>query len=170
MEQTKTHWKNLANYDYLGAYSFAGITDKIVLTIKTVSTALVKNEGGKEDNCVIATFEEKNVDGVTIKPMIFNKTNCKTVSALYGDFIEGWPGKKIIVFPTTTTFGRETRPCLRVKKEVPEVKEPKKEYFCEVCGQKVEEGIFLKSKNKYGVGVCSKECLDKYKEKQNKGE
>ena len=32
----KMHWKNMANYDYLGAYSLQGITNEVTLTIKTV--------------------------------------------------------------------------------------------------------------------------------------
>ena len=30
------HWKNLANYDYLGAYSLEGRTEDVVLTIKEI--------------------------------------------------------------------------------------------------------------------------------------
>lgn len=90
------HWKNLANYDYLGAYSLEGKADEVVLTIKEIKRQLVTAEGGKSENCIVASFEETNVDGVEVKPMVLNKTNCKTIEKIYktGE-IENWIGKKL---------------------------------------------------------------------------
>ena len=73
------HWKTMANYDYLGAYSLDGIAKEVTLTIASVKKELVKGEGGMTDECIVASFEEKNVGGVIVKPMILNKTNCKKI-------------------------------------------------------------------------------------------
>lgn len=176
MEQ-KTHWKNIANYDYLGAYSLEGIAPTVTLTISSIRKQKVTAEGGKEDNCIVVFFEEEISDGVMVKPMVLNKTNCKIVASLYGDYIEDWIGKKITIFATTTKFGRDTVPCLRVKKEVvenktpvttPEVPEEKRK--CVVCGNVVNMKVYEGSMKKYGVVLCSKECLEKYNEKENKDE
>ena len=158
-----THWKELANYDYLGAYSLEGIAEEIVLTIKEIKVEQVTAPGGKKEDCIVAHFEEKYASGVTVKPMVLNKTNCNIITALFGTpFIENWYGKQIIVYSATTKFQRDIVPCLRVKKELPIV-QAEEEYFCEVCGTKVEKKIALGLQKKYGAILCSKECLEKIK-------
>ena len=47
------------------------------------------------------------------------------------------------------------------------VKAVNPECFCSVCGSTMEAKIFNASVKKYGVAVCSKECLDKYNEENN---
>ena len=172
---TKTHWKNLANYDYLGAYSLDNVP-QVILTIKEVKKERVTAANGSSEDCIVATFEETEVDGVLVKPMVFNKTNCKTIESLYGAFIEDWVGKRIIVFATTTKFARDVVPCLRIKKEIPPatvVKQTVEEEAtcnCAVCGKLITQTLYDKSIKHYGVGVCSKECLDKYQTETNKNE
>lgn len=113
------HWKNLANYDYLGAYSLEGRTEDVVLTIKEIKRERVTSEGGKSEDCIVAHFEETNVDSVEVKPMVLNKTNCKTIEKIYktGE-IENWIGKRIKIFATTTKFARDIVPCLRIRAEI----------------------------------------------------
>lgn len=166
----KTHWKNLANYDYLGAYSLEGANvNEITLTIAEVRKERVTAPGGSSEDCVVAYFEENEVNGVVIKPMVLNKTNCKAIASLYSDFIEEWIGKQIIVFATTTKFARETVSCLRVKREKPVVQK-KEPHTCIICGTVVEDKMYNQVMEKYGVSVCSKECLEKYKESQNQNQ
>lgn len=114
MSQQLTHWKKLCNPDYLGAYALTPGQDLIV-TIKTVNREIVKGEGGKEDECTVARFREAGV-----KPMILNRTNCKTITKLYGTpYIEDWAGKAIQVYVTDTKVKGETTECLRIRPEVP---------------------------------------------------
>ena len=161
----KTNWKNLANYDYLGAYSIEGTgLDQIVLTIRTVKRERVTSQGGASEDCIVVYFDEKTYkDKVVVKPMVFNKTNCKTVEKLYGSFIEDWVGKKVIIYATTTKFARDVVPCLRIKNELPK----EEVYACSVCGKPIDEKTYNASISKYGVALCSKECLNKYKDTQN---
>ena len=153
----KTHWKNLSNFDYFGAYSF-NESKEAILTIKEVKRERVTNNTGSSEDCVVVKFDELRYNGIVVKPMIMNKTNCKIIEELYGEFVEDWLGKKVIVYVTTTKVARETVPCLRIKREIPTFK-------CVVCGKEIEEKIYNGALAKYGVAVCSAECL----EKNNKG-
>lgn len=152
------HWKNLSNYDYLGAYSIDGVASELVLTIKDIRVEEVTGVGGIKDKCIVAVFEETDVGGIEIKPMILNKTNCKAIEKALGtgDVLK-WVGKKITIFVTTTKYQRDIVPCLRVKDVEPVVK-------CSVCGKDIDTNLFNLSIIKYGKAFCSKECKEKEKE------
>lgn len=112
--ETKTHYKQLINLDYIGAYSLDGKD----LTVKIVSVAQeqVTGTGGKKELCMVAKLEGH-------KPFILNRTNCKTITKLYNSpFIEDWAGKYITLFATTTQVGGETVECLRIRSTIPQVK------------------------------------------------
>lgn len=160
------HWKNLTNYNYLGAYSLESEpTNQVNLTIKEFKKELVTTEGGKQDNCLVVYFNENQVNTVVVKPMILNKTNCKTLQRLFNSGeVENWVGKKITIYSTTCKMGRNPNtPCLRVKDTLPEQTETP-HYFCEICGQEISEQYYNGFKKKYGVAVCSQECLKKFEE------
>ncbi len=160
-----SHWKQLADYNYMGAYSFDGKVDQIVVTIKKVIQETVTGPGGKEDRCIVAYFEETNVSGIDVKPMILNKTNCKAIEKALGTGdIDGWIGKQIVVFETTTKWQRDLVPCLRIK-DTPAPKQLKKketQYFCSVCGKEINKNTYEASIAKYGTALCSAECKTEY--------
>lgn len=162
----KTHWKVLANYDYLGSYSLEDNAEEITVTISKVQVEMVTAPGGKKEDCIVAYFEEKNVNGVSIKPMILNKTNCNIITDLYGPFVEEWIGKKVTIYSTTTKMARDIVPCLRIKKETPKGKE----YFCENCGAMVDEKLALTTQKHFGAVYCSKDCYDNRKNNIEEGE
>ena len=155
---TKTHWKNLANTNYLGSYSFDN-QNEVTVTINHVSKEKVTNPVGVVEECIVVYFEETKVETVDVKPMIFNTTNCKTVEKLYGPYIEDWAGKRITIFKTQTDFGRDRVDCLRIKDKV-EFKATSK-YKCSVCGKDMSEKAYKTAMEKLGVAVCSKECFEK---------
>jgi hypothetical protein len=65
-----THWKKLVNPSYIGAYCIeADTTFKIV----KVTRERVTGENGKQEECTVAHLEGS-------KPMILNRTNCKTIA------------------------------------------------------------------------------------------
>lgn len=104
----KTHWKQLVNPDYLGAYSLPEGKD-IIVKIKSVERGVVKGAGGREDECTIAHLESQ-------KPFILNNTNCKTIAKLFKTpYIQDWAGKSIQVFQSTTSLKGETVECLRIR-------------------------------------------------------
>jgi len=169
----KTHWKLLADNNFLGSYSFNDEVKEITVTISKVESQEVTNPVGKKELCRVAFFEEEEVNGVEIKPLILNKTNCERIEKLYGTpYIEDWVGKRVIIMKTTTDFGTEKVDCLRIKLEVPPFKaKAKEQYACSVCGTIISEKIYKASIEKFGVPVCSKECAEKAKENnENKEE
>lgn len=114
MSEQQTHWKQLVNPAYIGAYMMNG-KDLTVKIIK-VSHEVVKGDGGKEEMCMVAQLEGT-------KPFIVNRTNAKTITKIYGTpYIEQWAGKYITLYPTTTKVAGETVECLRIRQVVPQVK------------------------------------------------
>lgn len=108
-----THWKNQFNYDYLGAYSLPDGKD-IILTIKEMKKESVTGANGQKSECFVAYFHEN------AKPMILNKTNCKTIEKMYKTpNIEEWVNKQIQVGSTRINAFGEMTDCLRVRAFIP---------------------------------------------------
>ena len=154
------HWKKLTNPDYIGAYVLEDGKD-MVLTIKTIVREIVTGEAGKKEECTVAHFNEP------VKPMILNKTNCKTIEKIYKTpYIEEWTGKRIQIFVDhNVKIKGETVDALRIRAIIPEVIGS----TCEECKKQVTEhngaspSVIIKAtKNKYGVVLCG-ECALKRK-------
>jgi hypothetical protein len=72
--------------------------------------------------------EEKMADGevkLTVwftndkRGLVLNRTNNRTIRGAFGDAVDGWPGKVIVLFPTTTEIGGKTVPAMRVRIPLP---------------------------------------------------
>lgn len=159
---SETHWKRLINPDYLGAYSLEPGQD-MVLTIKAVRREMITGTGGKQEECTVCYWQEKE------KPMILNRTNCKTISKVCeSPYIEKWAGHRIQIYATTTRMAGETVECLRIRDKAPEdVQIP-----CEECGQMISPAFSMNvtqlaayTKKKYGKKLCA-ECAKAKKEEQ----
>lgn len=108
----KTHWKRLVNPDYIGAYSLPEGEDMIV-TILSVSREIVVSTNGKKEECTVAKLKDQ-------KPMILNRTNCRTIQKIYGTpYIEEWAGKQIQLFAATTKMAGDEVECLRIRPNIP---------------------------------------------------
>jgi hypothetical protein len=113
-EKELTHWKRLTTTNYIGAYSMPTDGSNIVLTIKNVVREKVKGEGGKEEECTVAYFQEDS------KPMILNRTNCKAISAAYKTpYIEEWAGCKVEITVANVKVAGEMMEALRILPKVP---------------------------------------------------
>lgn len=114
MEQT--HWKKEFNYDFMGSYSLPDGKD-VVMTIKKTKKEKVTGQNGKKEDCFVVYFHESD------KPMILNRTNCKTLEKiLKSPFIESWPGHKIqLGIDTVSAFG-ESVEALRIRPILPKDK------------------------------------------------
>lgn len=111
-QHIKTHWKQLVNTDYLGAYSLPNGQD-ITVKIVSVSRQMVKGSNGRDTECTVAQIQNN-------KPLILNRTNCKTISKIYGTpYIEDWKGKEITLFASQDKFRGELVECLRIRPVVP---------------------------------------------------
>jgi hypothetical protein len=154
----KTHWKQLVNTDYLGAYALKDGEDT-VLTINTVVQEMVTGTGGKKETCTVAHFAENNV-----KPMILNRTNMKMITKLYkSPYIEDWSGKRIQIFQDTTKLAGETVECLRIRPFIPRATAQDMTPRCAVCraeltGYKQMNALQLAdyTMRKYGKAMCGK--------------
>lgn len=114
MSNEKTHWKKEFNYDYMGSYSLPDGKD-ITLTIRETKRETVTGTNGKKEDCFVCYFKESD------KPMILNRTNCKTISKIYGTpFIEDWPGHRVILgIDNVSAFG-ESVEALRIRNIKPQ--------------------------------------------------
>jgi hypothetical protein len=100
----------------MGSYSLPDGRD-VVLTIKATKREQVTGTAGKKQDCFVCYFVESD------KPMILNRTNCKTIEKVLGTpYIEDWVGKKIQVgIDTVSAFG-ESVDALRVRRITPKEK------------------------------------------------
>lgn len=158
---TKTHWKKLTNPDYLGAYSLDDPNKTIILTIKSVSHALVTGPDGKKEDRPILHFAEPGV-----KPMVCNKTNANAITKVAGSpYVEDWPGAQIEIGieHNVKSFGALVD-ALRVKPYKPVIKATPK---CGECGSeltapqgKTVDWLARYTQQKYGRVLCAK-CAEK---------
>lgn len=103
--------------DFLFAFDLDG--KEVTVTIERVTAGEITGEKGKKDKLPVLYFVGKK------KRLGLNKTNGKTIAAMYGVRTEDWAGKSITLYPTTTQFGNETKECIRVRPVVPQQRAPK---------------------------------------------
>ena len=153
---SKTHWKQLVNMDYLGAYALPDGND-LTLTISKVVKEVVTGNSGRKEQCMVMYYKEPDY-----KPMILNRTNAKSIQALTGSpMIEDWIGHKVTLYGSTTRFGGDVVECLRIRPTVIEPKETEETYYCENCNQKIKGAGKLSAKQiadraeeKFGKRLC----------------
>lgn len=138
----------MVDKDFLSS-EILGEGEERIYTIEGIrEEELVNEKNNTHDVKPVVYFKE------TDKKLALNIANIKTIQKLYGvtraDLLVG---KKIQIFRTTTNAFGETKPCIRIRPFIPELK-------CSVCGKEIPEDIYFGSIQKYGRPYCSKECLD----------
>ncbi len=104
---------------YLAAPDFKG--RDAVLTIARVSVDNLKAEGGKTTKKAVVYFEETHKkaeaggDVEKEKRLVLNKTNARTIAAMYGWEADAWKGKRITLYPTRCDAFGKTVDCIRVR-------------------------------------------------------
>lgn len=120
MSENKTHWKTQFNYDYLGTYSLPDGKD-IVLTIQRAIKQDVIGNDGKKEQLLVCHFKEN------VKPMIINRTNCKTITKVIGSpYLEDWTDKLIQVGAVSVKAFGDVVDALRVRPFAPKPAQPEK--------------------------------------------
>lgn len=104
-------YRAMFDRDYIGAWDLQG--KDVTVTISRVQAGELTAQGGRKSKKPIIWFEGRE------KGLVLNKTNAKTIAAMYGTDTTEWPGKRITMFPTTTTMGSDTVDCIRVRPQVP---------------------------------------------------
>jgi hypothetical protein len=93
----------------------------LTVTILEVKRELITGDAGRKEECTVAQLKGQ-------KPMILNRTNCKTIAAIYKTpYIEQWKGKKITLYITTTKLKGEEVECLRIRNNAPALPELNKQ-------------------------------------------
>ena len=164
----KTHWKKLENPDYLGSYALQPGKDLIV-QIKTVGQEEVYNPtSSKKDVCTVAHFTDNSV-----KPMILNVTNCKTITKLYDTpYIEDWSGKYIAVYIAKVKAFGETVEALRIRTKVPTIEK----LVCKDCGKEIVAAAGKTARELADIAIknCGRElclgCMKKEKAKMEESD
>lgn len=106
------HWRLLTDSKWLTYVHLDG--KDVTVTIAKVEGGEVVGEAGRKAKKPVLFFEGHKL------PYAASNTSCKTIESLYGPDPRKWAGKKITLFPTTTTMkGGETAGCIRVRPQVP---------------------------------------------------
>src|SRR5450432_880147 len=94
-----TDWRSMFDREYLGAWDVAG--RDYTLEIVRVTADELTGEGGRKTRKPVLHFKDAK------KGLALNKTNSRIIAGMYGNDTRAWIGKRVTLFATTTTFGRE---------------------------------------------------------------
>ena len=118
MSQSKTHFRKAFDSPYL---SSADIVEPTILTVSHVTLELDRTKKTK-DRFNTAWFVEKELrPGESLKPMILNATNSKTMKDLaQSPFIDDWNNVRVTIYvDRNVKFGKETMEGLRIHPKAP---------------------------------------------------
>ncbi|MBM4442514.1 MAG: hypothetical protein FJ027_19020 [Candidatus Rokubacteria bacterium] len=104
-------YRSMFDREHIGAWDLEG--RDVVVEIAGVRAGEVIGAGGRKARKPVLSFAGK------AKTMLCNSTNAKAIAAMYGNDAAAWVGKKITLYPSTTTLGAETVDCIRVRPGVP---------------------------------------------------
>jgi hypothetical protein len=84
------------------------------LTIRKVEAGVLENvKARKKDRAPILWFKGAQ------KPLALNRTNSKTIAAMYGNETDNWVGKTVTLYATRTHFGPDEVDCIRLRPTPP---------------------------------------------------
>lgn len=111
---TGTHFMTMFDRDYLGSFDLPDGRD-VTVTISAVKGGDLTSIGGRKSKKPIVYFDGKD------KGLICNKTNSKTIAAMYGNYVEQWVGQRVTLFVSTTRSpdGAGDVPCIRIRPAKP---------------------------------------------------
>jgi hypothetical protein len=97
-----------SEYDQSKYFRAAEHTQEKKLRIKDVTEEWIGTGADKEKKLVVwFTNDERG--------LVLNRVNNRTIRGAFGDPIEGWKGKIIILFPTMAEFCGKMGPAMRVR-------------------------------------------------------
>jgi len=96
-----------SSYDQSRFLKAADLQREKKFRIKAVSEEMVGTEKQEKKLVVWFTNDERG--------LVLNKTNNRTIRGAFGDAVDGWTGKIIIVFPTMVDMRGKLTPALRVR-------------------------------------------------------
>ncbi len=96
-------------YDSEWLHEYDLKADEVTVEITAVEAGELKTQGGKKKQPVVRF---KGAE----KALALNKTNGKSIAALYGVDTADWIGKRVTLFRSTTEMAGETVRCIRIKR------------------------------------------------------
>lgn len=114
------HFKALFPTKYLGSHDLNG--KDTVLTIRRVIVEEIETERGKEKKPVVYFEETAALAAKTQaeeKRLVLNRTNAKTIAAIYGNELDAWTGKRVQLFSTEVTAFGKTVDAIRIRQTQP---------------------------------------------------
>jgi hypothetical protein len=96
-----------STYDQSRFLKAADLEREKKFRIKSVTEELVGAEQKERKLVVWFTNDERG--------LVLNKTNNRTIRGAFGDAVDGWVGKIIIIFPTMVDMRGKLTPALRVR-------------------------------------------------------
>jgi hypothetical protein len=105
------HWRSLIESKYLSHFELQG--HDVTVTIRSIAMSEVIGAGGKKSKKAVVMFQGKQ------KGMVMGATCLKTIARIYGDDTDGWLGKPITIYPTTTEASGETVGTIRIRPTAP---------------------------------------------------
>ncbi len=104
-----------SSYDESRYFKAADLAAEKKLRIKNVTEEQIGMDKDKEQKLVVWFTNDKH-------GLILNRVNNRTIRSAFGDAVDGWTGKIIVVFPTMAEFRGKMGPALRVR--IPPPKQP----------------------------------------------
>lgn len=111
--EKKTDYRSLYGKEWLGAWD---LQDKDVnVTILGCTGGELTSVGGRKSKKPVLSIKG------TDKKLALNATNGKTIAALYGRHVEGWSGKRITLYKSSTRNpdGSGDVECIRIRPTAP---------------------------------------------------
>ena|SRR6516165_4121108 len=97
-----------SDFDQSRYFKAEDVATEKKLRIKNVSQELIGMAAEKEKKLVVwFTNDERG--------LVLNRTNNRTIRGAFGDAVDGWTNKIIVLFPTQADFRRRMVPALRVR-------------------------------------------------------
>ena len=95
-------------YDESRFFKAADLAAEKKLRIKNVTEEMIGTGADKERKLVVWFTNDK-------RGLVLNRINNRTIRTEYGDAVEGWTGKIVVIFPTTAEFRGKMGPAIRVR-------------------------------------------------------
>jgi hypothetical protein len=97
-----------SNYDQSRYFKAEDATTEKKLRIKNVSEELIGIGAEKEKKLVIWFTNDEH-------GLVLNRTNNRIIRGAFGDAVDGWTNKIVVLFPTQADFRGRMVPALRVR-------------------------------------------------------
>lgn len=110
-ERTPDDIRLMHDYKWLKCIHLQG--REWTLQIESVEAGQVEGEKGRKSAKPVLRFRGTKL------PFAISKTDTKTLVSLYGPSARALVGKRVTLYPTTTTLGGQTVECIRIRPVVP---------------------------------------------------